>query len=226
MRRRTAGAHPQQQGDTQDDPQTSRGPGGYDRRALHRPERAGAHDAAGVEVPRKPDLRLGQRAEPRRADRGQRQHQHRQRRQPRPRSSAPTPRPAPATPRRRSGSRRTSSARPRPRPRRRSSPELGRAIGQKPTATAKVENLQVQIPAGSPSLLGVKAATSSATGTCVSGSTTPKLDGTSQVADLTVLGAPIGLDGLLGALTQALAAARLPRRPQDQREDHRTATAR
>ena len=56
-------------------------------------------------------------------------------------------------------------------------PELGRAITQKPTASAKVENLQVQLPAGSPSLLGVKAATSSATGTCVSGSTTPKLTG-------------------------------------------------
>ena len=81
-------------------------------------------------------------------------------------------------------------------------PELGKAINQKPTSTAKVENLQVQIPAGSPSLLGVKAATSSATGTCVGGA--PKLDGTSQVADLTVLGAAIPLDGLLGALTSAL----------------------
>ncbi len=83
-------------------------------------------------------------------------------------------------------------------------PELGKAINQKVTSTAKVENLQVQLPAGSPSLLGVKAATSAATATCTSGSLTPKFDGTSQVADLTVLGAPIGLDGLLGALTQAL----------------------
>ena len=83
-------------------------------------------------------------------------------------------------------------------------PELGKAITQKVTSTAKVENLQVALPAGSPSLLGVKAITSSATGTCVSGSTTPKLDGTSQVADLTVLGAPIGLDGLVGALANAL----------------------
>jgi Ca2+-binding RTX toxin-like protein len=83
-------------------------------------------------------------------------------------------------------------------------PEIGKSINQKITSTAKVENLQVQIPAGSPSLLGVKAATSSATGTCVGGSLTPKFDGTSQVADLTVLGAPIGLDGLLGALTTAL----------------------
>ena len=83
-------------------------------------------------------------------------------------------------------------------------PELGKAINQKVTSTAKVENLQVQIPAGSPSLLGVKAATSSATGTCVSGSTTPKLDATSQVVDLTVLGAPISLDNLLSALATAL----------------------
>ena len=81
-------------------------------------------------------------------------------------------------------------------------PELGKAIDQKPTAAAKVENLQVQIPAGSPSLLGVKAATSIATASCAGGS--PKLDGSSQVADLTVLGAPIALDGLLGALTTAL----------------------
>jgi Ca2+-binding RTX toxin-like protein len=83
-------------------------------------------------------------------------------------------------------------------------PETGKSITQKITSTAKVENLQVQIPAGSPSLLGVKAATSAATGTCVAGSIVPKFDGTSQVADLTVLGAPIGLDGLVGALTQAL----------------------
>jgi len=83
-------------------------------------------------------------------------------------------------------------------------PELGKAIDQKPGAAAKVENLQIQIPAGSPSLLGVKAATSSATATCQAGSIVPKLDGTSQVVDLTVLGAPIGLDGLLGALTNAL----------------------
>jgi hypothetical protein len=83
-------------------------------------------------------------------------------------------------------------------------PEVGRAIDQTVTSTAKAENLQIALPAGSPSLLGVKAATSSATGSCVSGSTTPKLDGTSQVADLTVLGAAIPLDGLVGALTNAL----------------------
>jgi Ca2+-binding RTX toxin-like protein len=84
-------------------------------------------------------------------------------------------------------------------------PQLGRAIDQKVTAAAKVENLQVQIPAGSPALLGVQAATSSATGACAAGSTTPVITGTSQVANLTVLGAPVALDGLLGALTTALA---------------------
>ncbi len=84
-------------------------------------------------------------------------------------------------------------------------PEIGRAIDQKVTSTAKVENLQIATPAsGAASLLGVKAVTSSATGTCVSGSKTPKLDGTSQVADLSVLGAPVALDGLVGALTNAL----------------------
>ncbi|HEY1539956.1 MAG TPA: calcium-binding protein [Solirubrobacteraceae bacterium] len=84
------------------------------------------------------------------------------------------------------------------------SPELGRAIQQNVTSTAKAENLQIAIPAGSPSLLGVKAATSSATATCNPGSTTPVLNGTSQVADLTVLGAAVPLDGLVTALTNAL----------------------
>jgi Ca2+-binding RTX toxin-like protein len=83
-------------------------------------------------------------------------------------------------------------------------PELGRAIDQKVTAAAKVENLQVQLPAGSPSLLGVQAATSSVTGSCSAGKLTPNLNGTSQVATLTVLGAPVPLDGLVGALTTAL----------------------
>jgi Ca2+-binding RTX toxin-like protein len=81
-------------------------------------------------------------------------------------------------------------------------PELGRAIDQKVGAAAKVENLQVALPAGSPPLLGVRAATSSATGSC-SGSV-PRLDGTSQVLELTVLGRPISLDGLVQALADAL----------------------
>jgi Ca2+-binding RTX toxin-like protein len=84
------------------------------------------------------------------------------------------------------------------------SPELGAAIKQTVTSTAKVENLQIAIPAGSASLLGVKAVTSSATASCTPGSLVPKLGGTSQVADLTVLGAPVALDGLVGALANAL----------------------
>ena len=83
-------------------------------------------------------------------------------------------------------------------------PELGRAIDQKVTSTAKVENLQLQLPAGSPSLLGVQAATSTASGSCSSGKLTPNFTATSQVANLTVLGAPIELDGLVGALATAL----------------------
>ena len=83
-------------------------------------------------------------------------------------------------------------------------PELGRAIDQKVAATARVENLQTPL-GGDISLLGVQAATSSATGTCVAGSLIPKYDGTSQVATLTVLGAPVALDGLVAALTTALA---------------------
>ncbi len=83
-------------------------------------------------------------------------------------------------------------------------PELGLAIAQKVLSEAKVENLQVAIPAGSPSLLGVKSATSSVNASCTAGSLTPVITGTSQVADLTVLGAPVPLDGLLTALTNAL----------------------
>jgi Ca2+-binding RTX toxin-like protein len=83
-------------------------------------------------------------------------------------------------------------------------PELGLAINQTVLSEAKAENLQVALGAVS-SLLGVKAATSSVTASCKAGSLTPVITGTSQVADLTVLGAPVPLDGLLTALTNALA---------------------
>ncbi len=83
-------------------------------------------------------------------------------------------------------------------------PELGRAIDQKVASFAKVENLQLPL-GGATSLLGVQAATSSATGTCVAGSTTPRFDGTSQVGTLTVLGAPVAPGNLAGAITTALA---------------------
>jgi len=83
-------------------------------------------------------------------------------------------------------------------------PELGKAIDQKPTADAKVENITLQLPQGGTITLGVNAASSSAAGTCVSGSTTPRLEGTSQVAGLTLGGAPIDLDPLVKALDQLL----------------------
>ena len=70
-----------------------------------------------------------------------------------------------------------------------------------------------------PSLLGVKAATSSATGTCVAGSTTPKLDGDEPGGR--PHGArrpPIALDGLARRADGRPAAARRHRRDQDQRE--------
>ncbi len=83
-------------------------------------------------------------------------------------------------------------------------PELGRAIDQKPTANAKVENVTLQLPQGGTVQIGVNAASSSAAGTCVSGSTVPRLEGTSQVAGLTLGGTPIDLDPLVKALDQLL----------------------
>ena len=83
-------------------------------------------------------------------------------------------------------------------------PELGRAIDQKIASFAKVENLQ--LPLGlEPSFLGVTAATSSATGTCVAGSLTPKFEGTSQLATIAVAGVNVPVDGLVAAITTALA---------------------
>jgi Ca2+-binding RTX toxin-like protein len=83
-------------------------------------------------------------------------------------------------------------------------PELGRAIDQKVTADAKVENLTLQLPQGGSITIGVNAASSSVAGTCVSGSTTPRLVGTSQVVGLTLGGTPIDLDPLVNALDQLL----------------------
>jgi Ca2+-binding RTX toxin-like protein len=84
-------------------------------------------------------------------------------------------------------------------------PELGRAIDQTAGASARVENLEIRLPAGSTSVtLGVSVATSSAVGTCVSGSKSPRLTGASNVATLTLGGSPIDLDGLVRALDQLL----------------------
>ena len=105
-------------------------------------------------------------------------------------------------------------------------PELGKAINQKVTSTAKVENLQVQLPAGSPSLLGVKAATSSR-----------HRDVHERLADAEVRRHEPGrrshgarcADRARRAARRADAgapAARRARRHQDQREGHRLRTAR
>jgi hypothetical protein len=83
-------------------------------------------------------------------------------------------------------------------------PELGRAIDQRVTANANVENLTLQVPQGGTVTIGVNAASSSVAGTCVPGSTTPRLVGTSQVAGLTLGGTPIDLDPLVAALDELL----------------------
>jgi hypothetical protein len=83
-------------------------------------------------------------------------------------------------------------------------PELGRAIDQTVTSNAKVENLTLQLPQGGSITIGVNAASSSVTGSCVKGSTTPKLTGTSQVVGLTLGGTPIDLDPLVKALDNLL----------------------
>jgi hypothetical protein len=83
-------------------------------------------------------------------------------------------------------------------------PELGKAIDQKVTSDAKVENVTLQLPQGGTITLGVNVASSSATGSCVKGSTAPKLEGTSQVAGLTLGGSPIDLDPLVKALDDLL----------------------
>jgi hypothetical protein len=83
-------------------------------------------------------------------------------------------------------------------------PELGRAIDQTVTSTARVENLTLQLPQGGSITIGVNAASSSVTGSCVNGSTKPKLTGTSQVVGLTLGGNPIDLDPLVKALDNLL----------------------
>ncbi len=82
-------------------------------------------------------------------------------------------------------------------------PELGLAIDQKVNATARVEKLQLPL-GGTTVILGVGAANTTVTGTCVAGSTVPKLDGTSSMADLTLGGVPISLNDLLAGLQTVL----------------------
>ncbi|HEX6387838.1 MAG TPA: calcium-binding protein [Solirubrobacteraceae bacterium] len=83
-------------------------------------------------------------------------------------------------------------------------PELGLAIDQKVNATSRVEKLD--LPLGTSGVvLGVGAANSTVTGTCVPGSTVPKLEGTSSMLDLTLGGQVISLNELLKGLQDALA---------------------
>jgi Ca2+-binding RTX toxin-like protein len=82
-------------------------------------------------------------------------------------------------------------------------PELGRAIDQKVTSNAKVENVTLQLPQGGTITLGVNAASSHAEAGCGAGDT-PTFTGGSQVAGLTLGGAPIDLDPLVNALDQLL----------------------
>ncbi|WP_354702367.1 calcium-binding protein [Paraconexibacter sp. AEG42_29] len=80
-------------------------------------------------------------------------------------------------------------------------PELGQAIDQKVTSVSRVENLKLPL-GGTTVLIGVGAANSTATGVCENGQA--KLEGTSSMADLTLGGVPISLNGLLGGLQQVL----------------------
>jgi Ca2+-binding RTX toxin-like protein len=82
-------------------------------------------------------------------------------------------------------------------------PPLGKAIDQTAGGVAKVENLTIQL-GGTQVIIGVAAATSAASGTCVKGNKTPVLTGTSNVATLTLGGQPINLDPLVEAINQLL----------------------
>jgi len=83
-------------------------------------------------------------------------------------------------------------------------PELGKAISQTVDSSARVENVTLQLPQGGTVALGVNAASSSAEGKC-GGGEIPTFTGKSEVAGLTLGGAPIPLDGLVKALSDLLA---------------------
>lgn len=83
-------------------------------------------------------------------------------------------------------------------------PEIGKAISQVVTSNARVENVTLQLPQGGTVAIGVNAASSHAEAKCNSGSTTPQFTGGSQVAGLTLGGAPIDLDPLIKAVDQLL----------------------
>ena len=82
-------------------------------------------------------------------------------------------------------------------------PDLGKAIDQKASSVAKVENLTLRLPPGAQSVaLGVGAAQAEAHASCVNGK--PTLTGTSQATGITLGGQTISLDQLLDALGTGL----------------------
>jgi Ca2+-binding RTX toxin-like protein len=83
-------------------------------------------------------------------------------------------------------------------------PELGRAIDQRIAADGRVEDLTLPLGTGRV-VLGIGAANSTATASCRAGTTAPQFAGDSRVADITLGGTPIPLDGLVTALSNALA---------------------
>jgi len=84
-------------------------------------------------------------------------------------------------------------------------PELGLAIDQKAGATARVENLTVQLQQGGTITLGVGVAKSVAAGSCKPGSKVPVITGSSEVLNITLGGQKIELDGLVKAIADVLA---------------------
>ena len=82
-------------------------------------------------------------------------------------------------------------------------PDLDLAINQRAGAEGRVEDLSLFLAPGGPTL-GIGAANSTATGSCVSGNLTPRFSGDSRVADITLGGQVIPLDELAARLTDIL----------------------
>lgn len=81
-------------------------------------------------------------------------------------------------------------------------PDNAYPVDQKVGSSASVEDLRLPLGSGSV-VLGVAAANSAATASCVAGA--PDLQGASQLTGLTLGGTPLTLDELITALTEALA---------------------
>lgn len=81
-------------------------------------------------------------------------------------------------------------------------PELGSSAAQTATASTEIADLDVRLGSTPSQLLQIGAVQASATARCVNGK--PQFDGTSQVTNIRLLGAPISLDGLLAGIQQLL----------------------